>query len=353
MKALAYEKKSDYNLSYTEFILYRCFQQEEYCMGEKTKRTIEELNIIDDFLFLEMINYGEEGKEFCRLLLSTILNRPIGKVKVTAQKVITPGSTTNHGVRLDVCIEEITCKSENMGANGNICGNKNTINAEVANHVQDIYDVEMENRKSTEIRKSLPKRSRYYHSMIDRNALQTGADYKELKNVYVILIMPEDPFDRNRMWYTAKTQIVEDVTISYEDGATTIYLYTKGKMEKDRKELAELLYYIEDSKEDNVSNSTVAKIHKFTEQVKKDKEVGIGYMKTIEYENFIREEAREEVRAEVKEEVRAEIREEAIDSCIQICMKVNLSEEETLQNIMEQFQLTKQNAKVMMGKYWK
>ena len=55
-------------------------------MDQKTKRTIEELNIIDDFLFLEMINYGEEGKEFCRLLLGTILDRPIGEVKITAQK---------------------------------------------------------------------------------------------------------------------------------------------------------------------------------------------------------------------------------------------------------------------------
>ena len=278
MKALAYEKQSAYNLSYTEFILYRCFQQKGHCMSKRTKRTIEELNIIDDFLFLEMINYGEEGKEFCRLLLSTILDRPIGEVKITAQKVMTPGSTTQHGVRLDVCIEEIACENGNTDGNAgeskNTCENRdtrenrNTINAEVTNHIQDIYDVEMENRKSTEIKKSLPKRSRYYHSMIDRNALHTGADYKELKNVYVILIMTEDPFDRNLMWYTAKTQIVEDVTIPYEDGATTIYLYTRGAMEKDKKELAELLHYIEDSKEDNVSNPTIAKVHRFTEQVK-------------------------------------------------------------------------------------
>ena len=300
------------------------------------KRTIEELNIIDDFLFLEMINYGEEGKEFCRLLLSTILGRPIGEVKITAQKVMTPGSTTQHGVRLDVCIEEIACENGNTDGNAgeskNTCENRdtrenrNTINAEVTNHIQDIYDVEMENRKSTEIKKSLPKRSRYYHSMIDRNL----------------------------MWYTAKTQIVEDVTIPYDDGSTTIYLYTRGVMEKDKKELAELLHYIQDSKEDNVSNPTVAKVHRFTEQVKKDKEVGIGYMKTIEYENFIREEGFElgEKHGE-KRGIELGEKRGIMQGYIQACQKIKLSREETLQNIIEEYQLTDASAKEILNKYWK
>ena len=321
-------------------------------MDQKTKRTIEELNIIDDFLFLEMINYGEEGKEFCRLLLGTILDRPIGEVKITAQKVITPGSTTQHGVRLDVCIEEIYCE-RNTYENRDNRENRSTINAEVTNHIQDIYDVEIENRKSIEIQKSLPKRSRYYHSMIDRNALHTGAGYKELKNVYVILIMTEDPFDRNLMWYTAKTQIVEDVTIPYEDGATTIYLYTKGTIEKDKKELAELLHYIEDSKENNVSNPTVAKVHEFAEQVKRDKEVGIGYMKTIEYENFIREEGFELGEKRGMEQGKEQGREQGICACIHTCQKVSMTKQETVQNIMEQFQMSDIKAEEMMDKYWK
>lgn len=39
------------------------------------KRTLEELNLLDDFLFQELVARGEQGENFCRILLSTILGR--------------------------------------------------------------------------------------------------------------------------------------------------------------------------------------------------------------------------------------------------------------------------------------
>jgi len=60
----------------------------------KTRRSPEELNLMDDFLFQEVISRGKKGEEVCRILLSTILNRPTGQVKVTAQKIIL-GTDTN------------------------------------------------------------------------------------------------------------------------------------------------------------------------------------------------------------------------------------------------------------------
>ena len=58
------------------------------------RRSLEELNLIDDFLFQEIISRGETGEEICRILLSTILGRPIERVKVTTQKVLA-GFDTN------------------------------------------------------------------------------------------------------------------------------------------------------------------------------------------------------------------------------------------------------------------
>ena len=81
-----------------------------------------------------------------------------------------------------------------------------------------------------------------------------------------------------------------------------------------------------------------------------DKEVGAGYMKTIEYENFIREEG-----IELGEKRGIELGEKLgmIRGYIQARKEINLSKEETLQNIIREYQLTDISAKEMMDKYWK
>ena len=56
-------------------------------------------------MFQEVISRGKKGEEVCRILLSTILNRPIGQVKVTAQKIILGTDTNLHGIRMDAYIE--------------------------------------------------------------------------------------------------------------------------------------------------------------------------------------------------------------------------------------------------------
>ena len=41
------------------------------------KRKLEDLKLMDDFLFQEMVSKEGIGEEFCRILLSSILGRPI------------------------------------------------------------------------------------------------------------------------------------------------------------------------------------------------------------------------------------------------------------------------------------
>ena len=54
-----------------------------------------------------------------------------------------------------------------------------------------IYDIEMQVKKYRE----LPKRTRYYHSMMDASSLKRGDDFSELKPQYVIFVCDFDPFD--------------------------------------------------------------------------------------------------------------------------------------------------------------
>ena len=53
---------------------------------------------------------------------------------------------------------------------------------------------------------ALPRRIRFYHSKIDSISLASGTGYEELKKVYVILIMPFDPFGENHMIYTIRNR---------------------------------------------------------------------------------------------------------------------------------------------------
>lgn len=82
------------------------------------RQTLEELNVLDDFLFQELISRGKKGEEFCRILLETILGRKIGKVTVTPQKPILGIDTNLHGIRMDAYIE--TTETTEVETNVNI-----------------------------------------------------------------------------------------------------------------------------------------------------------------------------------------------------------------------------------------
>lgn len=185
-----------------------------------------------------------DGEEFARILLSTILGKPIRKVKV--------------------------------------------------------YDVEPNNKYEKE---SLPRRMRYYHALIDTQILASGVDYNRLQNVIIIIILPYDPFDQNRMVYTIQNQCVEKSTISYDDGAKKIFLYTKGTEGNPSQELKDMLKYIENSTQNNITNPNIESIHRFVEKVRRNKEVGINYMKSWEHDKWMRDKGREEGRNEGQDRI--------------------------------------------------
>lgn len=39
------------------------------------RRKLEDLNLLDDFLFQQLVSRGEDGENFCRILLETILGK--------------------------------------------------------------------------------------------------------------------------------------------------------------------------------------------------------------------------------------------------------------------------------------
>lgn len=91
------------------------------------RRPLSALNLIDDFLFQAVVSEEDGGKEVCQILLSTILNRPIGDVHVSAQKVLLGSDTDKHGIRLDACVEteqkvDIQADSDRTGISAGTLG---------------------------------------------------------------------------------------------------------------------------------------------------------------------------------------------------------------------------------------
>ena len=262
------------------------------------RRKLEELNLLDDFLFGSVVSYPGIGEQFARILLRIIFHREFGKLTVISQKNYYGIDTDKHGARLDVYLEE---QELPQGSSENVT----------------VYDVEPEQKNSEKVVTSLPRRVRFYHARIDAGSLESGTDYHMLKNVVIIMITPYDPFGLNRMVYTIQNGCVEEPQMPYDDGAKTLFLYTKGTAGNPPEELRQLLLYFEDTREANASNKDLREIQSMVETVKRDKEVSVGYMKIFEMEEMLLDQGRQEGRKEEqanteRERRRAEAAEEEL-----------------------------------------
>ena len=221
-------------------------------MEEKVeKKKLEEMNLLDDFLFGSVVTYPEIGKKVVKSLLKIIFGREFKRLSVTAQKVYYGADFDLHGARLDVYMEP------EEGSEEQAC----------------VYDIEPDRREKAADRRMLPRRMRFYHGKIAARSLNSGADYDKLKNVMIIMIMPYDPFGLNRMAYTVKNRCVEVPEMEYEDGAGTLFLYTKGTEGIPNEAVRQLLHYMEESTRENAVNEELREIHRMVETVKKDPEV--------------------------------------------------------------------------------
>lgn len=234
--------------------------------GGNMKR-LEDMNLADDFLAYSLTVHKTYGEEASRYILECILQRKIRHLVVVPQKTWYGETPKSHGVRLDVYLDE---------------------------EDGEIFDMEPDNNDGNSDVAALPRRVRFYHAKIDAGNLTAGEDYSTLRNVVVIFITTYDPFGLNRMIYTIKNGCVEEPGLIYEDGARTIFFYTKGRKGNPSEELQQLARYMEHSTVENAQSAELARLHEMVTEVKTDREVGLAYMKAFEIEKRIREEGRAE-----------------------------------------------------------
>lgn len=239
-------------------------------MREKEEKRLAEMNLLDDFLFGSVVTYPEIGEKFVGSLLKTIFGREVRYLSVTAQKVLFGADSDLHGARLDVYLEP----DIEEGIEGSVT----------------VYDIEPDKNDSPSDKKMLPRRVRFYHGKIAARSLNSGVDYGDLKNVVILMIMPYDPFGFDRMMYTMKSKCVEVPEMEYEDGASTVFLYTKGTVGVPSEEVRQLLHYMEETTYENAVNGDLLEIHRMVETVKRDPEVSRMRIKIVEDNIKLRQE---------------------------------------------------------------
>ena len=172
-------------------------------------KPIEELTIVDDFMFGAVMS----NPKYCKPLLELVLGIKVRKIEYPEPQKTINERYGSKSVRLDVYVED------DAGT---------------------VYDVEIQ----TEAKKGLPKRTRYYQGIIDLSILEKGEDYTALKRSFVIFICTYDPFGKGRWVYTFENLCREDTSIALGDEATKVILNTRGTVGEISPDLKELLHYM-------------------------------------------------------------------------------------------------------------
>ena len=175
---------------------------------EYTHKPVEELTFTDDFMFGTVM----KNKRICKGVLERLLHIKVGKIEYPSlQKTITPFYESK-GIRLDVYVAD----SER------------------------VFDIEIQ----TSLPPFLPKRTRYYQSLMDVDNLLRGQSYAELKESYVIFICTQDPFGKSLPVYEFRNICTADGTLFLDDKSYKVFYNVSAYGKEDEPELSALLQYL-------------------------------------------------------------------------------------------------------------
>lgn len=249
------------------------------------KRTItplKELPLSDDFMFGEVMRQ----EKVCKLFLEALLGKEIRKIQFIEKQKDLTDSYINHGVRLDVYLND---------------------------EAGTLYNIEMQ----TTDRDSLERRIRYYQSAMDRNALEKGVHYSELVESYVIFICTFDYFKAGLAVYERESHIKGLPDISFNDGAHALILNSSYSIGNADPAILEFLSFLRNNDLGTLFQSSLMReVKDAVETVRNDEEKEVAYMTVAMKMDDMRraglEEGWKEGRKEGLNQGRAEILREAI-----------------------------------------
>lgn len=233
-------------------------------------KPFEELDVLDNFLMNAVAANSEVGEAFFRKVLSVLLQRRIGKIKIVAQYALPAHSPRYRGIRMDVKIEEPEDTEEALPAN--------------------VYDLEPHLQNDLD----LPRHNRFYQAKIDSSHMKRGDNnFSHMPDLYIITILNFDPFGYDYMMYTIENRCTEVGELRYKDGLKFIYFYTGGTRGGSR-EIKTMLQYLQHSTGDNATDETTREIHRYVSQVRVLPQIREDYMRFEEFIYYQRKDAAKE-----------------------------------------------------------
>ena len=174
-------------------------------------KSFDELTFQDNFIFQKVML----KKHICKAVLERLLDISIKDIVYIHEEKNLDVRWDTKSVRLDVFVND----------------DKGTV-----------FNIEMQTSKDME---ELVKRTRFYQSILDMYHIQKGQKYTILNDSYVIFICTFSVFTGDRHKYTFKNVCIEDYDIALNDGATKLFLSTKGTQHDVSKPLQAFLDYID------------------------------------------------------------------------------------------------------------
>ena len=165
------------------------------------RKPYQELEFTDDYMFSKVLYHD---KELCRRLAELLLDIEIEKIEYADREHAISATSDSKGVRMDVYVRD----------------DKGTV-----------IDLEMQNLTET----PLPKRMRFYQSMIDIEHLAAGKEYSELPDSYIVFICMFDPYGKDLPKYEFRELCLQDTSIELETGASKVFINARSR----RKDMSE------------------------------------------------------------------------------------------------------------------
>ena len=159
-------------------------------------------------------------------------------------------------------------------------------------------------------------------------------DFNLLNEVLIVLIMPFDLFGYELYRYTFQMRCEEVPELKLDDGATRIFLNTKGKHpELVSQELIELLKYMERSTDEvsrECKSKRIQEMHRRVCQIKASEKTEVKYMQSWEEKILIKQEGIAEGRLEEKKELTRKLANKFSIEQIAEMLEIDISEVENI-----------------------
>lgn len=237
-------------------------------MEKNVATRLEDLNLINRFLFDEVMEDRESYQDTVSILLGEDIE-------------LMDGPETEKELRVSPELREIRLDVVSMDRSGKL------------------YYTEMQQKDT----KNLRRRSRYYQAQLDVSLLEPGSkDFNLLNDSCLILVAPFDIFERGLYRYTFATFCKECPDLKLEDGATRVFINTKGKNKwAFTQEFLDFMEYLTNTTDEVAEKTESYRIKRIHEQVKRirlSEKMGVKYMQLWEEKAYIREEGLEQGLAE-------------------------------------------------------